>query len=649
MTFIITSNTTENAGDTTSGLNDPVSYTNMLSSTFEIEPNSEIAVDSIKFTRNGNLSVSSENNKFAVFIGEDLNACGLTLQQSIGFPVMTEICGGDITRNPRDLIQNIDCGLHRGLAQHPNFTDIDGPHPQRTELKNGSGEFTGFKFNFTSEEEDTSNLAHIPAVEGQGGYVSTTLTDHNASISASGSRGVVIHKVNDVSASGECSVIGQKYPISWANGSVVFRYNSSLSGSAGAGWEVGLTRATINIGQADGGAHGRPWWYERGGGDQYDEGMGDDLEFFDYSIADIGGNLKVYNAGYDGAENGRGFYKREVALQGTHLTSAYVSVKFICLGNEVSIKGIKENGDEEDIVVNDGTKAQNNKPANISWFHMFPKVNIFDTHSASRIMVVEDYSGLKLQTPNGPIGELDTLDYQYGGRYDSGIKVDNDRALLGNILNGGLTYQDWWSYSFRSGNDGPCRDTEARPPFDINSTFDVGSIKLNASKQIDFTITLITSSDGLFNGRDTSFAGGYTRECGAQNILGFEKTPTQSIKTYDAINKLGVNSITSKTTPNMTSNKSLFVRLPELPVESYNTGKGSVSKIIHHIPRFDNSGNEVGGLFFKSNEKLYVPLHNVNKLRLNSMKVEICYIDETTNDVELVGTTIVCFDIRKRR
>jgi hypothetical protein len=31
------------------------------------------------------------------------------------------------------------------------------------------------------------------------------------------------------------------------------------------------------------------------------------------------------------------------------------------------------------------------------------------------------------------------------------------------------------------------------------------------------------------------------------------------------------------------------------------------------------------------------------------MKVEICYIDETTNDVELVGTTIVCFDIRKRR
>ena len=81
-------------------------------------------------------------------------------------------------------------------------------------------------------------------------------------------------------------------------------------------------------------------------------------------------------------------------------------------------------------------------------------------------MVVEDYSGLKLQTPNGPIGELDTLDYQYGGRYDSGIKVDNDRPLLGNILDGDLTYQDWWAWSFRTGNDGVCRDTEARPPID---------------------------------------------------------------------------------------------------------------------------------------------------------------------------------------
>ena len=99
----------------------------------------------------------------------------------------------------------------------------------------------------------------------------------------------------------------------------------------------------------------------------------------------------------------------------------------------------------------------------------------------------------------------------------------------------------------------------------------------------------------------------------------------------------------------MTSNKSLFIRLPDLPIESFNTGKGSVSKIIHHIPRFDNSGNETGGLFFKSTERLYVPLNNPNDIRINNVKVELCNIDETIDNVDLVGRTIVCFDVRKQR
>ena len=71
MPFLITSNTTdisENPVNTT-GMNKPNSYVNTLSQTVEIKPNSEIAVDSIKFTRNGNVQVDDSNNLFAVFIG----------------------------------------------------------------------------------------------------------------------------------------------------------------------------------------------------------------------------------------------------------------------------------------------------------------------------------------------------------------------------------------------------------------------------------------------------------------------------------------------------------------------------------------------------------------------------------------------------
>ena len=140
MVYLITSNTT-NLGESlnTTGINDPARYNNMLSQTFDIAPNSEIAVESIKITRNGNIQLSSANNQFAVFIGRDLNACGLDLDLSYSFPNRTWIRGGNETLNPQDLTSRIKYGLYAGLGQHPNFMPIadDGV---KVELKNGSGE-----------------------------------------------------------------------------------------------------------------------------------------------------------------------------------------------------------------------------------------------------------------------------------------------------------------------------------------------------------------------------------------------------------------------------------------------------------------------------------------------------------------------------
>ena len=76
MTFLITSNTTEISENpvNTTGMNKPNSFINTLSQTIEVEPNSEIAVDSMKITRNGNLQVDNSNNQFAVYIGRDMNS-----------------------------------------------------------------------------------------------------------------------------------------------------------------------------------------------------------------------------------------------------------------------------------------------------------------------------------------------------------------------------------------------------------------------------------------------------------------------------------------------------------------------------------------------------------------------------------------------
>ena len=146
MTYLSTSNTQKTGREVnTTGINDPSSYVNMLSQTFEIEKDSEIAVESLKITRNGNIQLSSANNQFGVYIGHSLNGCGTDLEFDIGFPVNTFIRGVNDTLSPQSLTNNIKEGLMAGLGQHPNYVLRDSEYPL-VELKNGSGEFQGFKY-----------------------------------------------------------------------------------------------------------------------------------------------------------------------------------------------------------------------------------------------------------------------------------------------------------------------------------------------------------------------------------------------------------------------------------------------------------------------------------------------------------------------
>ena len=666
MTFLITSNTTdisENPVNTT-GMNKPNSYINTLSQTIEIKPNSEIAVDSIKFTRNGNVQIDDSNNQFAVYVGRDLNADDLSLMRVSGFPNRTWIQGESGTSNPEGLADRIKYGLYNGLGQHPNFVPITDAG-LKVELKNGSGAFTGFKYSFT--QNLSGSKTHIPAVAGQGGYVSTNTTDLNCVVSASGATGVILKKVDPEELVGDLSVIGQKYPLNLANGSVVFTYNSSLAGNAGSLWEVGLTRGTLNEYQAHGtlgGANtegfGMPHYAGTSGGGN----IANSKRFFDYSVAsvyDVATDkfiIKVFDFSFFGTDAGvssndlNGVHRRREVDYGTaKISGSFTKVKFLAKGDNIHISLINSAGAETMLVNNSsGDKDKRMKMLSITTYYLFPKVNIYDEPNASRMMVIDGYDGLNIPTPR----YSDTnLSYQYGGRVDSGIV--GAPALIGNWFNGDFTYQDFQMSLLRgAGNSisstyGLCDLLDSRDPLDMNSTFLPTLQNLNASGGVNKNITIITSSDPRYNGRNTSIAGGWTRDCGAQNVMGFELTPTQTINTYQGVTQGNLGVIESKSIPQMTSNKSLFIRLPDLPVESFNTGKGGMSKIILHLPRFDNAGNDVGGLFFKSPEKLYVPINNPQTIRINSLKVEICNVDEKTEDVDIVGQTIVCFDVRTQR
>ena len=94
--------------------------------------------------------------------------------------------------------------------------------------------------------------------------------------------------------------------------------------------------------------------------------------------------------------------------------------------------------------------------------------------------------------------------------------------------------------------------------------------------------------------------------------------------------------------------QSSFIRLPGLTHKSFNGGQQSMSKILYHIPQFSNDGRETGSLYFAPGEKTYLSLNNPSKILLNSLQVQIVDVSEREMN-SLTGTTQIVFHIRKRK
>jgi len=660
MVFLITSNTTDldGNGPNITGMNDPARYNNMLSSTFEIEPNSEVAVESIKITRNGNIQLGGANNQFGVYLGADLSACGTTLALSNSAPVMTYIRnGGDvnITKSPKDLCENIRKGLLAGFGQHPNYVPTgDGKMlgPQ-VELLNGSALFTGFKYTFdqsvsgilTESESSASYYVHADLIRSNTDYTTATQT----------ASGVEINRVVDDGR--DSSMIGTEYPLSLADGLVEFNFSGTGYGG-GDDWSVGLTRPMLNQYQSVGWNDNADFQYDEDadawaniGAWRFVGGM-DRTEFFDWEVKNVNGSLQVWQTSYTGIDvSGEKFFSKvRVNPSLTQDTKDFDTIQFNLRGDSVRIVALKGSAETLLADTQDGdeaTKKNNLKPISLVTRYLHPKVRIGGTGGADVKIWVRKAVGLNINSYNYKTGVNSS--YVYGGehrRYNTPFSVNEGHDGEGKTDN--YTYQSFWTHCVETGREGDCFDIEGRDwndysrdtDGDIEDTSVYLPMELNASDGVNLKSIIITAPDVLYS--DV-----ITREASAQNVMGFENVPTQIVPSHMTTGT-SKTTLNSKVVPKMISNKSLFVRLPDLPIESYNTGKGSLSKILYHLPRFDNSGNEVGGLFFAPAQRVYIPLNNPNRLRLNNVKVELCNVDETNNNVDLVGQTIICFDIRKR-
>ena len=107
-------------------------------------------------------------------------------------------------------------------------------------------------------------------------------------------------------------------------------------------------------------------------------------------------------------------------------------------------------------------------------------------------------------------------------------------------------------------------------------------------------------------------------------------------------------SFASSVTPALTSTQSSFIRVPTLTHETYNFNTGNPSKILFQIPRFDNSGAEVGGLYFQNGDKTFIDLKNAAPIRLTDIDIQIVRKDERLVD-DLTGSTEVVLIVRPKK
>lgn len=91
---------------------------------------------------------------------------------------------------------------------------------------------------------------------------------------------------------------------------------------------------------------------------------------------------------------------------------------------------------------------------------------------------------------------------------------------------------------------------------------------------------------------------------------------------------------------------SSFVRIPNLTHKSFNGAQSGLSKILYQLPQFANDGRQFGPLHFEANEKTYVKLHNPAPMLLNQLQVQIVDSQEKELD-SLTGDTQIVFHIRK--
>lgn len=604
------------------GLDRAFSFTNNLQTPLVIPPNSEVALESIKMNKDGIFSVGRSNSTMYQYIGKKLTD-DFTFDESPRHPALIrvdpygEYNAEDYVDNA--LIPNMNTGIY-----HP---DLQGE--ANASVKRGTGNiFEGFNLTYDkkgSASGGNNRPTQSSSPTNQLDFVSGTRNSKGWEYTANNHR---FHKRSGNGSENPRAFAEMSHmPLSCCQGNFQVAYQNATE------WSVGLSRYCNPEAQhtdPDGTKVFRdftdPPYYKRQG-----------LGFYDYLACSVYNNAsEIYELRLYHTVLGEG--SLHLALKEVDYWNgdgSPVTEPYDLSGNASGFNHIKFTVDGEAVIVT-LTKGAGATPAIIC----SPDYQDADNKSSYFKPVCQScaylYGKMEIRENITNDGQDEYLTVnKYDGREISGFNYDGYDTTKPNslALYRRLTNHDWYATLVNLKRTKYLLDVDTRVFNDMDSqnhTF----LKTSGGK-IAYSVVPILSESKEYRP---------TLGANMSKVLGFDNYTV--LDTPTSTNGSAV-TFSSTVVPELVSFDSIFVRVNNLTQRSVNAVTGNQSQIIYHCPRFDNSGNETGGLFFSPGQKTYLDLNNAAPLSIGDFSIDL--VDKTEQFVRsVVGSTVIVLHIRQK-
>jgi hypothetical protein len=632
MSLVITSNISLDDKPDTSEVFKPYSYQNRLLNTMRIPANSEVALQSVKLNKNGLAIVDRANSQFNHYFGVPLGttaAPDLSYSTQTPFPAVIgkgELfrAGGKAERSVEDLAKDIQSGINAS-AFNPILIQSSTPKDivVSVEVDATSNSFKGFKYVASQNKLTTKRTGAVD------GAVWTDVSMNKAKPPASQANGQVVGGVNGF------HVVNKEYPLSQSNKDCVMSWGGMNTGDAQSPWVAGLTRINRETNYG-GNVVERPQYFnpttklgiEAQNTIRLPRVQGQSA-YCDVGIGRVGELLWVWQ---NGCASNTTTATQTIKYWGAH--NANFATAYNLRTNDDGYDGVKYTLDNEHMSIYIGTIVDDD------WF-LLADFNVLITKGGTKGNLTAPICAPKMAL-------YPVVGCSVGTGKTATMVELSAYANYPKWSSATYTNYDFWGYSQSSMLTQWCFDIEQRFWNRISVvTGGVGGdgllipiLTVNAAGDVYYD----SYESRIITAPSIEYGEAITANATASRLLGFLNDGVSDLISDVA----GVQTTISTSVPILVGDVSLFIRLNNFTQNSVNARQGTLSKIVGHLPRFDNSGNETGGLYFEPHEKTYISLGNTDEILINSFDIDIVYDNETLCTA-LSGKTIVVFHIRKAR